>query len=160
MLLIVVLDPVGYGAVVGSPDLLNAHASRRGRDDGKRVVAIVHEVARGRVLWKGLAELLGGPRRGRMRGHRDVDDAPTVMGQDDQHEQQSIRHGGHDEEVRSHDLPDMIRQKRPPRLGRRSSTSGHVRGDRGLADVYAELQEFAVNSRRTPERVSCCHSAN
>ncbi len=46
-------------------DLLDAHASRGGRDGGKSVVAIVHEVARGRVIGKGIAELLGGPRRGR-----------------------------------------------------------------------------------------------
>ena len=47
----------------GGADRLDAHATRRGRERGKRVVAIVNEVARGRVFRKGLAELLGGPER-------------------------------------------------------------------------------------------------
>ena len=116
------------------------------------MVAIVHEVARGRVLRKGLAELLRGPTGRRMRGDPDVNDAATPVGQNDQYEQQSIRDGGHDEEIGGHDLIDVIGEERPPRLGRWSSVSGHVFGDRGLADVCAKLQERAVNSRRTRAR--------
>ena len=44
------------------------------------------------------AELLGGPEGGRMRGDRNMNDGATLMGQDDQHEQQSIRDNRHDEE--------------------------------------------------------------
>ena len=61
-----------------------------------------------------------------MRGNADVHDAATVMGQDDQHEQQSIRDGGHDEEIGGHDLIDVIGKERPPGLGRRAPPADHV----------------------------------
>jgi hypothetical protein len=83
-------DPLRVGVlprrVWRGADLLDAHAIRGGRERSKRVVAIVHEVVWGRVLRKGLPELLCGPEGGRMCGHRDVDDAATVMGKDDQDE--------------------------------------------------------------------------
>ena len=56
----------------GGAQLLDAHATRRRRQRIKRVIAIVNGVTRDRVLRKGLAELLGGPEGGRMRGDRDV----------------------------------------------------------------------------------------
>jgi hypothetical protein len=102
----------------GGAGLLDAHSRRRGRERGERVVAIVKEIARGRVFRKRLAELLRRPSRGRMRGDADVHDAATAMGQDNQHEQQPIR------------------------------------------DVDAKLQEFAVDSRRTLERIRLRHRAN
>jgi hypothetical protein len=95
-----------------------------------------------------------------MGGHRDVDDAATVMGQDDQHEQQSIRHSGYDEEVSGCDLMDMIREERPPCLGWRAVTARHVLRDRRLADVDAQLHELTVDSRRAPQRIGCRHRTN
>jgi hypothetical protein len=120
-------------------DLLDTHASRRGPERGERVVAIVKEIARGCVFRKRLAELLRSPCCGRMRGDADVHDAATAMGQDDQHEQQSIRDGGHDEEIGGHDLIDVIGKERPPGLGRRALVASHVSGHGRLTDVDAEL---------------------
>jgi hypothetical protein len=122
-------------------EFLDAHTTRRGGERDKRVVAVVNEIARGRVLRKGLAELLRGPERGRMCGHREVDNATTLMGQDDQHEQQSIRDGGHDEEIGGYHLIHMIGEECPPGLGRRASAARHVSGHGRLTDVDAELQE-------------------
>jgi hypothetical protein len=39
-----------------------------------------------------------------MSGHRNVDDAATMMGQDHECEQQSMRDGRHDEEISCRDL--------------------------------------------------------
>ena len=36
----------------------------------------------------------------------------------------------------------------------------HVFGDRGLADVDPELEQFAVNARRAPQRVGQAHFAD
>jgi hypothetical protein len=105
------------------------------------VIAIVNEVTRGRVVRKGLAELLGGPEGGRMRGDRDMNDAATLMGQDDQHEQQSICDSLHDEEIGGRDLIDVIGEERAPSLGRRAPVASHVSGHGRLTDVDAELQE-------------------
>jgi len=80
---------------------------------------------------------------------RDAHDAMSLVRQDDQHEEESIRGRRHDEEVGRGDLGDLIREKRPPHLRGRSSVPGHVFRHGGLTDVDAELQEFAVNARRT-----------
>jgi hypothetical protein len=95
-----------------------------------------------------------------MCGHRDVDNATTLMGQDDQHEQQSIRDGGHDEEIGRYHLIHMIGEECPPGLGGRAAAARHVSGHGRLTDVDAELQEFTVDSRCTPERIGLRHLAN
>ena len=71
----------------GGAEFLDVHATRRRGERGKRVVAIVNEIARSRVFGKRLAELLRGPCGGRMRGDGDVSDAPTPVGHNDEHEQ-------------------------------------------------------------------------
>src|SRR5439155_19129018 len=55
---------------------------------------------------------------------------------------------------------DVIGKERPPVLGRRALVASHVSGHGRLADLEAELQEFAMASRRTPELVRCRHPAN
>src|SRR5215469_5854299 len=57
----------------------------------------------------------------------------------------------HDKEIHRHHRFQVIVQERPPRLGRRLAVPEHVLADAGLADVDAELQEFAVNVRRSKE---------
>jgi len=51
-----------------------------------------------------------------MVGDRHIHDAPTLVGEDHQDEQQATRRRRHDEEVRSDDLAEVIRQERAPRL--------------------------------------------
>jgi len=58
-----------------------------------------------------------------------------------------------DEEVGGHDLGDVIREKRAPRLGGRAPTPHHGLRDSRLADRDSELEEFAVNSWGAPQRV-------
>ena len=89
---------------------------RRWSDPRERVITIANEIPRDLVPRKRLAELLGGPCRRGMGGDGHVHDAATLVRQDDQHEEQSIRGGGHDEEIGGRDLADMIREKRAPRL--------------------------------------------
>ena len=72
---------------------LDAHTIRSHGERSKRVIAIVNEIARRGVFGKGFAELLRGPRGGRMRGDGDVSDVATPVGQNDQDEQQSIGDG-------------------------------------------------------------------
>jgi hypothetical protein len=54
--------------------------------------------------------------------------------------------GRNHEQVHRRDAVSMIAQKRPPALGWRPSTLGHVFGDRGLADIDAELEELTVDA--------------
>jgi hypothetical protein len=46
-----------------------------------------------------------------MVGDCNVHDPPTLMRQDHQDDPQAVRHGGHDEEIRGHDLRDVIRHE-------------------------------------------------
>ena len=63
-----------------------------------------------------------------MVGDGHVHDPATLVCEDHEDEQQTVRHGGDDEEIRSHDLRDVIRQAGPPGLrGRLSSFSSSPR---------------------------------
>ena len=54
----------------------------------------------------------------------------------------------------------LIAQEAAPGRRRPPSSSHHVLGDGGLADLDAELEQFAMDPRRTPERVGDVHLLN
>jgi hypothetical protein len=45
----------------------------------------------------------------------------------------------------------VIPQEGAPGRGRRTSSSHHILGDRSLTDLDAELEQLAMDPRRTPE---------
>ena len=51
-----------------------------------------------------------------MLGDRDVGNPSTVVGEDDEYEEQPEGDRWHDEEVGGHELARVIREKRPPCL--------------------------------------------
>ena len=91
---------------------------------------------------------------------RHVHDAAALVCQDNQHEEESIRGGWRDEEIGSHDLADMIREKRAPGLRGRLTPPHDVLRDGRLTDVDPEFQQFAMNPRRAPPRVLLRHRPN
>jgi hypothetical protein len=123
------------------------------RRRGKSGIAIMHKIAGRLVVGEGVPELLSDPRCRRVGGDRGVDDASTVMPQDHQHEEEPERDCGHDEQVGGHDLAGVIREERPPGLRRWARMPTQVFRDGRLTDGNAELLQFAVDSRRTPERI-------
>ena len=54
----------------------------------------------------------------------------------------------------------MIAKERPPALGWRVSSLGHVLGYAGLSDINAELEEFSMDPRRSPQRIGNAHLAD
>ena len=54
----------------------------------------------------------------------------------------------------------MIAKKGTPALRRWANAADHVFCDRGLADIDAEFQKFAVDSRRAPERILPAHASD
>ena len=54
----------------------------------------------------------------------------------------------------------MVEEERSPALRRRSPFSGHVLGNRSLADVGAELEEFSMDAGSAPERIGQAHLAD
>src|ERR1035441_4684889 len=63
-------------------------------------------------------------------------------------------------EVNGHRGFQVVFQKGSPRLRRWTPTTGHVFPDAGLADVNAESEKFAVDTRRAPSRVLAAHRAD
>src|SRR5262249_8805621 len=51
----------------------------------------------------------------------------------------------------------MTGEERSPRLGWWLGMTDHVLRDGSLGDLNAQFQEFAMNSRRTPERIFPAH---
>jgi hypothetical protein len=54
-----------------------------------------------------------------MVGDLDVHDAPPIVGEEHQNEQQAARGGGYDEEIGRDQLVNVVGQKGSPRLRRR-----------------------------------------
>src|SRR6202041_927913 len=80
------------------------------------------------------------------------------------HDQQSIeqakRDCWHDEQIHRSDSVSVVAEERPPALGRRVSSLGHVLGHAGLSDIDAELEEFSMDPRRSPQRIGNAHLAD
>ena len=110
----------GAGVLPGRPagrdHIGDVHAIECAAQLGERSVPVVNQETGRRFLWKRFSELLGGPGGGGMRGDGDVREAPTIMGEDDEYKEQSVRHRWYDEEVGGHDVGHVIRQEGPPRL--------------------------------------------
>src|SRR6202012_3931690 len=80
------------------------------------------------------------------------------------HNQQAVaqtkRDCRYDEQIHRGDAVRMIAEERPPALGWRVSSLGHVRGHAGLSDIDAELEEFSMDPRRSPQRIGNAHLAD
>src|SRR5882672_5138736 len=66
----------------------------------------------------------------------------------------------HHEQVHRGDPVSMLTKERPPALGWRVSSFGHVLGHTGLSDIDAELDEFSMDPRRSPQRIGNAHLAD
>ena len=63
----------------------------------------------------------------------------------------------HDEHVDRGDADSFVAQEAPPCGRRTAAPSHHAFSHRGLTDLDAELEQLAMNARRTPERVGVGH---
>ncbi len=68
-------------------------------------VAIAEKIGRRAVLRERVHELLGGPGGGRMLGDVEVEDAPAVVGEHDEDEENAEPSGGNGEEIDRDQVP-------------------------------------------------------
>ena len=105
-------------------------------------------------------DLICDPFSGWMR----CDAKPQNMSPAVPHDQQSIeqakRDCRHDEHIHRSDSIRVIAKECPPALRRRVSSPDHVLGHAGLSDIDAELEEFSMDPRRSPQRIGNAHLAN
>ena len=120
-------------------------------------VAISQQIAGRGVPRKGFAELLRGPLRSGMSGYGKVENPAAVVRQHQKHIQDLESNGRHRKEVhRNHGL-NVIFEESQPSLRWWLAEADHILADARLADGDAKLEQFAVNSRCTPERVVAAH---
>ncbi len=123
-------------------------------------IAVMQQVAGGRVPREGFGHLSGRPFRGGMRSNVEMEKAPSLVRQDDQDIENSKGDGRHHEEVRRDQLPRMVIQEGTPGLGGRFSLTSHVLRDGGLGHLDSEFEQLALNARCSPERISSAHVPN
>ena len=123
-------------------------------------ITIMDDESRRGVPRPCLAELLRGPRRGRMRRDIQVDDAAAGVRQYDEHKQNAEGGGRNREEVDRGELGDVIGEDGTPRLRRRTTGTPEVLRHCGLRDLDSEFLSLAVNAWRSPEWVRFPHLAN
>ena len=94
---------------------------------------------------------------GRILGDLEMDNPSSVVTKNDHGIQQLKRHGRDHEHVNRgdgcHMVPQELRQVVEGALGRR----GRCLPTSSLADVDAELEQFAVDARGAPERIGATH---
>ena len=79
-----------------------------------------------------------------------VDDQSPVDADNDQRKEHAQIDRRNHEQTERCDTFSMVSEERLPTLRRWPASFGHVLGNRGLRDLKAELQEFAVNPWGAP----------
>src|SRR6516164_6303036 len=95
-----------------------------------------------------------------MSRHGEMENPATVVSQDQEYVQHLKANGRHREEVDRYHGLDVILHEGPPGLRRWLAASRYILGNTGLADVDAQLEQFAVDARRSPQRIVAAHLAN
>ena len=76
------------------------------------------------------------------------------MTQNQKDEQQLEINRRHHEEIYRNQLLDVITEKCPPGLGRWFAATNHILRDRCLRYVNSQLEQFAMDPRRSPGAAS------
>src|ERR1700730_10910614 len=141
--------------------IANAHRSESAdKDLTISPIPVANEIAGSLLPPACFRDLICDPFCGWMR----CDAKPQNMSPTVPHDQQSIKQAKrdcrHDKQIHRRDAVGMIADKGSPALRRRVSSLDHLFGDAGLSDIDAELEEFSMDSRRSPQRVGNAHLAD
>src|SRR5258707_5110756 len=123
-------------------------------------VPVTNEIAGSLLPPAGFRDLICDPFCGWMR----CDAKPQNMSPAVPHDQQSIeqakRDCRHDEHIHRSDPISVVAEECPPALGWRVSSPDHVLSHARLSDIDAELEEFSMDPRRSPQRIGNAHLAD
>src|SRR5262249_61604749 len=98
------------------------------------------------------------PFSGRIGSHVDPDEVSPVQPDDDEGIEQVEAKCRDNEQIHGSDVRRVVAQEGAPSLTWRSLPLDHVLGHRRLCDLKAELEQFAVDARRTPQWVLDTHA--
>jgi hypothetical protein len=136
----------------------DAHGSESARDDSAvDPILITDQVARGLIPRECLRDLTCDPFRGRIRCDVDPDKVSAGQPDDDQDIEQVKADCRNNEQVHGGDVRGVVTQEGAPSLRGRAASLDHVLRDAGLSDLEAELEQFAMDARRSPQRIFRAH---
>src|SRR2546430_9823943 len=92
-----------------------------------------------------------------MTGGVDPNKVSARQPDDDQAVEQIKANGWNNEQVYGGDVRCVVAQEGAPSLGRRAASLDHVLRHAGLSDLEAELEQLAMDARRTPQRIFGAH---
>src|SRR5262245_24384900 len=81
----------------------------------------------------------------------DPDQLSPIQPDDDEGIEQVEANGWHDKQVHGRNHRRVVAQKRAPSLTWRSTALDHMLGNARLRDFKAELEQFAVDARRSSQ---------
>src|SRR5260370_6345423 len=115
------------------------------------------QVGRRLIPRKCLCDLACDPFRGWMRCDVDPDEVSARQPDDDEGVEHVEANGWGNEQVHGGDVRCVVTQEGGPALGRRAASLDHVLRHAGLSDLEAELEQLAMDARRTPQRIFGAH---
>src|SRR5207253_3541462 len=92
-----------------------------------------------------------------MTGDIDPNKVSASQPDDDQAVEHIKANGWNNEQVHGGNVRRVVTQEGAPSLGRRSTSLDHVLRDARLSDLKAELEQLAMNTRRSPQRIFGAH---
>src|SRR5438093_13323370 len=95
-----------------------------------------------------------------MLGNVEVEDAPAIVSEHDEDEQDAQARGRNGEEIEGDQIRDVIGKERAPGLRGRCAALRDEPGDGALGHVEAELQELPMDSLSASVRNSRGHSCD
>src|SRR5437763_1683488 len=141
-----------------SQDFPNAHRFRRLTELlTVHAVAVAQQVTRGVVPGESLQKLTGCPFCCGVSGHREMNRTSAVLIENHKDEQELELNRWDNEEICRNQVLGVILEKGSPRLRGRFPVPDHVLGDCCLRHLNTEFQEFPMNARSAPARVSETH---
>src|ERR1035437_8199059 len=136
----------------------DAHGAQSACDDSAiDAIPITDEVKRRLIPRECLGQLACNPFCRRICCDVDPDQVSAVQTDDDEGIEQIKANGRNDEQINGSNVRRMVPQKRAPSLTWRPASLGHVLGDARLRYIKPELEQFAVDTRRTPKRILHAH---
>src|SRR6266576_2187036 len=136
----------------------DAHGAQSVRDGSAiDAIPITDQVARRLSTRECFGDLACDPVRGRMGCDVDPDKVSADQPNDDQGIEQIEANGRNNKQVHGGDVRCVVTQEGAPSLGRRAASLDHVLRDARLSDLETELEQLAMDTRRSPQRIFRAH---
>jgi hypothetical protein len=136
----------------------DAHGAQSARDDNAvNSIPISDHIARGHVPRKSLGYLTCNPLRRRVGCDVNPNESSAIKPYNHEAVEHSEANGRDNEQIHSGNLWRVVTQEGSPSLAWRPASLDHVLGDARLSDLKPQLEQFAVDARRTPKQILRAH---